>query len=360
MNSMIRQSRRDALRTVGVAATVGLAGCGLFGLGSSGKSAVWEYQAGDRIFSEPTVVDGSVYIGSLDTNVYSIDAADGSEQWHFQTGGKVYSKPAVGNGSLYVGSDDDFVYGLSTSDGSRYWQYLTGGDVVTSPALANDTVYVSGFKALHAIAETDGTRRWQFEPPYGLRESSPTLVDNNCYILGGASVFAVDASTGKELWRFVPPHDDTSTAPSVAGKAIADGTLFVGTDRNNLYAVDIETREQQWRSTLAGRVFNIIVADGEVYALTGRPDNRIYALDAADGSKTLEVDAKDDKGTDGLAVEGDTLYVGNLDGMKALDATDGSRQWLYETEMSASSPVVENGRVYFGSGEGKVYAVPTE
>jgi outer membrane protein assembly factor BamB len=68
------------------------------------------------VVSSPAVVDGVIYVGSLDqfgsndTNMYAIDAQSGLKKWASQTGGSVYSSPAVANNVVYVGSADGNVY----------------------------------------------------------------------------------------------------------------------------------------------------------------------------------------------------------------------------------------------------------
>ena len=45
----------------------------------------WTFAAGDAIRSSPTVVDGVVYFGSRDFNIYAVDADTGEEIWSFHS-----------------------------------------------------------------------------------------------------------------------------------------------------------------------------------------------------------------------------------------------------------------------------------
>ena len=54
--------------------------------------------------SSPAVVNGVIYFGSHDNNVYALNASTGALLWSFTTGGPVDSSPAVVNGVVYVGS----------------------------------------------------------------------------------------------------------------------------------------------------------------------------------------------------------------------------------------------------------------
>lgn len=56
--------------------------------------------------------DGTVYMGSIDCNVYAINP-NGTQKWAFTTGGPAISAPAIGaDGTVYFGSGDDNVYAI--------------------------------------------------------------------------------------------------------------------------------------------------------------------------------------------------------------------------------------------------------
>ena len=60
----------------------------------------WKYTTQSSVFnSSAAVVNGAVYVGSADNNVYSLNARDGSIKWKHTTGFLVNSSPAVVNGS---------------------------------------------------------------------------------------------------------------------------------------------------------------------------------------------------------------------------------------------------------------------
>ena len=56
--------------------------------------------------SSPLVVDGVVYVGCRDHNIYAIDAEHGFQRWRRTTGSTVDSSGAVTSGMLLIGSDD--------------------------------------------------------------------------------------------------------------------------------------------------------------------------------------------------------------------------------------------------------------
>ncbi|MGH2558805.1 MAG: PQQ-binding-like beta-propeller repeat protein, partial [Thermomicrobiales bacterium] len=78
----------------------------------------WEIRVGFPFISSPAVVDGVVYIGSLNSEVYALDAFSGPPRWTFLTEGQIISSPAVDNDLFYVGSDDGNLYEINSDTGT--------------------------------------------------------------------------------------------------------------------------------------------------------------------------------------------------------------------------------------------------
>src|SRR6266478_4281028 len=121
----------------------------------------------DVFLSSPAVVNGAVYFGSGDGNLYSLDANSGELRWKFKTGDVVHASPAIANGVAYVGSWDSYFYAVDVRNGKEKWRFHAGED-----ALVHNQV---GF------------------------QSSPAVVDGVVYTgCRDAQLYALDATTGKE------------------------------------------------------------------------------------------------------------------------------------------------------------------
>jgi len=122
------------------------------------------------------VVNGVVYIGSDDNNVYALNATTGALLWSYETNGEVESSPVVANGVVYVGSDDGNVYALNATTGALVWSYTTAGVVYSSPAVANGLVYVGWYASsggVIALNANNGALVWSY--PTGAVYSSPAV-----------------------------------------------------------------------------------------------------------------------------------------------------------------------------------------
>jgi len=64
----------------------------------------WSYTTGNTVSSSPAVVNGVVYVGSWDGNLYALNAHTGARLWSYDTVYEVWSSPAVANGVVYVGA----------------------------------------------------------------------------------------------------------------------------------------------------------------------------------------------------------------------------------------------------------------
>jgi eukaryotic-like serine/threonine-protein kinase len=146
------------------------------------------------------------------------------------------------------------------------------------------------------------------------------------------------ATFGGVKWTF------KTGGPIVGSPAVAGGVIYIGSFDGHLYAVDQETGKEKWKFDTRRQVVSTpTIADGVVY-LRGY-DAVLYALDAATGavkwSFTTEFERR---------FQANRLH-GYPPGFQTIPDS-----W----DLYLSSPAVANGRVYFGSGDGGVYAVDVQ
>jgi outer membrane protein assembly factor BamB len=127
----------------------------------------------------------------------------------------------------------------------------------------------------------------------------------------------------------------------VSSPVISDKVLYFGGDDGNVYAVDAKTGRQVWKRATAGPVPSTpAVADGVVYI--GSYDGKFYAFDAKNGQLKWK-----------FKTEGERRFEA-----KGIHGFQPKTQTIADPfDIFLSSPVVAQGAVYFGSGDGNVYAV---
>ncbi|MEQ9401426.1 MAG: PQQ-binding-like beta-propeller repeat protein [Longimicrobiales bacterium] len=224
---------------------------------------LWVRSTGGLVFSSPTVVDGTVYVGSGSGRLLALDAATGDVRWSLSTGGAIVSSPAVWEGRVYVGSDDGTVYAAKAADGPAprlavYWDEAMRGRSLFGSSAEHRRVAAhfeeAGYELLDGAALTafltdrvaDGAPSVVVFGMDGLPEevagpTRPELSLLRRYLEGG----------GKAVWPALPPlaavrNDDGR----VTGFDRARPTALLGVDHSawdtDTYGVTITREGMRW------------------------------------------------------------------------------------------------------------------
>jgi outer membrane protein assembly factor BamB len=184
-------------------------------------------------FPSPTIgPDGTIYIGSLDTNVYAI-SPQGKTNWMFRMQDKTFSSPAIGrDGTIYIGSDDHRIYALDPR-GAKKWDYVTTGVVESTPAIGSDGSLYVGSLSRPGLSLLS---------PAGilLKTNSATFCSASPAIGADGTVYCVDYDTlrawnsaGSNIWSVLI----NATYLGFSSPAIGpDGTIYVA-GGTNLWAI---------------------------------------------------------------------------------------------------------------------------
>ena len=311
------------------------------------KGVKWAFKTDGWVLSSPALAGGLVYFGSDDQNLYALDAATGAEKWKFSTAGPVRSSPAVVAGTVYFGSYDGAFYALDAASGKLKWKYVTAAGEKHFEA-----------KGLHGYLPHAQTVPdiWDFFL------SSPVVSDGLVYFgSGDGNVYAFDAETGQLKWKFAT-QNVVHSSPAVAG-----GVVYVGSWDSYLYALDAATGQEKWKfKTGEDKVnFNQVgiqsspaVDGGVVYF--GCRDSHLYALDAATGQEKWKFDNHGTWIIASPAVYEGSVYAGTSvpSVFGSLNASTGEVRLHLDVPLIVfSSAAVAGGMAYFGSFNGKLYAV---
>ena len=217
------------------------------------------------------------------------------------------------------------------------------GVMLGSLLVAGSASAQSMFRAdsIHAGAYRDqGPRafhrvKWRFQTGDRI-VSSPVYTGGTIYFGGDdGNIYAVSAADGRQLWKH------RTGGPVPATPAVAGGLLYVGSYDGKFYALDARTGATRWKFATEGeRRF-------EAKGLHGfQPKNQTIAdpFDVFLSSPT---------------VGGGAVYFGSGDGnVYALDAATGELRWKFTTgDVVHASPAYADGVVFFGSWDSYFYAV---
>ena len=149
----------------------------------------------------------------------------------------------------------------------------------------------------------------------------------------------------------------------VSSPVIANGVVYIGSDDQNLHAIDFATGELNWKFETGDMIeAPPLVWDGRVYI--GSSDAQLYALDAATGERLWSFEGDDQflGGANWLAATDELparVVAGCYDNnLYCLDAATGERLWTYATDNYVNgTPAVVGQRVVFGGCDAVLHVV---
>ena len=344
-------------------------------------------------YSQPTLVGGRVFIGSINGSIYSLDAKTGCTWWSFKAGSSIRPAPVVakvGNRTMvFIGDDAASTYALDAVSGELIWKEKLDDHPVArvtgAPVFYQNRLYVP----MSSIEEVSGPN-----PKY------------ECCKFRG-SVTALDAATGKKAWKTYsisdPPKEfkKNSTGTAMFGPAGASiwlsptvdvkrRVIYVGTGNsytdietkgtNAIEAIDIETGSVKWINQITPRDSFLVgcavpgkgncpteggpdvdfgsspilvnVPGGKQLVLVGQKSGILYALDPDKrGALVWQVRLGTGSALGGIewgfAADNDAVYVAvsdviakgvdNPGSLAALRLATGEKLWAVSTQKPACS-----------------------
>lgn len=196
---------------------------------------------------------------------------------------------------------------------------------------------------------------------------TPALDSSAVYAANAAGeITKLDIANGRQLWRVKVGE------PVSGGVGIGAGIILVGTNKGNVHAYDAAGKPL-WKAKVTSEILSVPrYFDGMVIVRTG--DNRIFGLDATNGSRKWVYERINPalilRSSVGIVVDGGAVYAGFAGGkLVAIRADNGKLLWeatvaqpkgVTEIERIAditSLPVVDGPLVYAVAYQGKIAAV---
>lgn len=321
---------------------------------------------------QPTVAGGRLFAASENGHVYALNPRTGCRYWTYRAQAGIQTAPVVGAYRTSDGSDGFAVFFGDRKANAYAVDAQTGREIWVRKVDSHPAASITGALAI------DGMR--VFVPVQGLNEEAiGSMASSPCCTFRG-SLSALDASSGTVVWKTYtvaesmprPNRDGTVSygpagggiwaAPTIDSKRrlvyVSTGNAYAEPAQSTTDAVlafDINTGELKWSRQIPpgdeptsqaelGPDFDLS-APPMLTALQGRPllvvpqkSGMAWALDPAqDGAIVWQYRFGQGSGLGGqwgMAVEGETAYVGVADlltptpgGMRALALADGHLVW---------------------------------
>ncbi len=207
--------------------------------------------------STPIVLNGTVYLQDLNSNVYALDRSTGTLKWQH-----AFNKPSIGpngvafgNGRLYGATESD-AFALDAQTGKTLWsRKLTRNSregIDMTPQLYDNTVLISTIPGNVSSFYTGGALGvvWALDAATGKPKWKFNTVSDGAKLWGNPKV-----NSGGGLWY--PPAVDSqgrvflsvaNPAPLYGTKKFPNGSSRPGPDlyTNSLVALDGQTGKRLW------------------------------------------------------------------------------------------------------------------
>ncbi len=235
-----------------------------------------------------------------------------SEIWKYSTNGAVSAKPVIYQGSVIVASDDGSIYAINPATGAKKWNTFVG-QYPNEVILFNNAIVTSISKGDIVEIGPSGKPVWTVDlntTDYNVSYVYGAAADSKfIFVTTDVGLFEVDANGNA---KNVFPFNGTTGPPAAGGDYVVFG-------RGNELDKVLDNGALQWKAVIEG------------------------------GSFWLSRPAMDNQG----------IYIGSLDGrLHYFAISNGIEFWSVLTGgWVGGSPLISQGNAYFGSDDGKVYAV---
>jgi len=367
----------------------GASGRDVFGF-SDRRRVAWMYQAGGAINAAAHVTPTTVFFGANDGSVYCLDRVTGKPRWKTDLDPeprsfRLFSQPTLAGGKLYLGSAACRFYCLDAETGALRWAVDLPDWGRARPVVVADRLWVAAMDGTVICLRDAGdaaVELWRMrvgEHPiyadlvYAAPARSETDQSERDFLLVSASdlqLYCLDATDGAIVWRqrlleHAQIGEREIRSDELAGGGFyqskptaADGKVFVGAPSRFVFAVDHATGRELWRYEMGGAASGApAYADGRLFIGQQGGEEDFYCLDTQTG-RPLWKQALSWVWSSANVQDG-RVFVPGVDGyLSCLDAATGQILWRYRTGRAAHpEPPLDAGRVFFGSWDHFVYAL---
>ncbi|MCS7300986.1 MAG: PQQ-like beta-propeller repeat protein [Fimbriimonadales bacterium] len=215
-----------------------------------------------------------------------------------------------------------------TQTPAALWRFF-GNAAPNNPALpgvGKQTIYYPCLNRLYAVNLEDGTLKWQYPADAPLNATiigQPVEGERLVYIgLSNANVLALDTETGAVRWIFT-----AESAPTA--RPLLDGeTLYIGTGRGELYALNARNGEPLWKEPYRADDFisGGLVKEGETIFF-GTNSGFVHAVSTAGGRRRWLFRLPAPNYDPQPVFAGNNLYVTSNDVVISLNPNSGAVRW---------------------------------
>lgn len=335
----------------------------------------WHFETNGSVQSGGVFsLDGkTIYVGTLWNNgaLYAIHSHSGKLKWKLSTQMSVCNPKVGANGMVYIGVNGS-LHALDPN-GKEQWQFKFSDEYEVeddySPLLGPDgMVYENSERegnALYALHGGNGTVKWTLSPGSGPFRSIGRDVagiqlsfgDDGTTYAGASDSYSRGSSYAFGAYGNIKWHValNSSGAPHVLSGQ--DGVVYVAYYHGILLCLNGSDGSQIWNLTTGPRYYSapVVGPDGTLYVSSS--GDGVYAVDARSGTVKWKVECKDPTNV-AVGPAGDVFFGHGCDGctppparqynLLAVNGSDGRTVWSIGTRYKLAAPptIGPDGTVY--------------
>jgi outer membrane protein assembly factor BamB len=256
----------------------------------------WRTNIGAPGRSSPTVVEGRLFLTTIQDKILALAASDGHQIWTYQAVAATPSvlgrpAPAFANGLVVAGFSSGELACLRAESGNVLWTDNLGGAAAGTaadfsairgrPAISNGRVIATGMGGLTlALDLPTGRRLWERQVG---GEDSPWVAGDWLFMIAlSQQLAAINAADGRVAWVSALPRWENEEKQTGAiawwGPALLGDRLVVTSTAKDALSVSPYTGDILSRQPLSGEAAPLepVVADGTLLLISD--DGRLLAL----------------------------------------------------------------------------------
>ncbi len=309
-------------------------------------------------------------------------------EWIAPSGGFIdFSSPIIAGYELFIGVKDrdglnkNGLLALNAYTGKRLWFAQTDSAINHCSVYNEDKIIAQEMGGrVHSFDAIKGKEIWYYDcgdPYFRWLYGAPMIADDKLFVGNSKWFAALNPATGEEIWHNTDGADWISSycSPASADGKVLNGSNWLSIDKkwHGIYAMDSETGETLWGCDVLGVHSSPTIQGKKVFFNDIKGKFCIASLENGeilwqyemllDGNNWSSVTP---------AVKDDIVITGSSDGtMYAINHEKKEILWKFNTGKSIfrcaaynrdyrsllSSPTISGENVYFGSGDGKLYAL---